>query len=68
MHIKEMAGLNIQIVVLCMFLGGGGKWVLKKGKIILQIFKISINVVNIISVTKKYKNTILKFVFLNRKN
>ena len=67
MHIKEMAGLNIQIVVLCMFLGGG-KWVLKKGKIILQIFKISINVVNIISVTKKYKNTILKFVFLNRKN
>jgi hypothetical protein len=67
MHIKEMAGLNIQIVVLCMFLGGE-KWVLKKGKIILQIFKISINVVNIISVTKKYKNTILKFVFLNRKN
>ena len=37
---KEMVGLNIQTMVLCVF-SGGGKWRLEKGKIIQEILRIS---------------------------
>ena len=39
LNFKEMVGLNIQTMVLCVF-SGGGKWKLEKGKIIQEILRI----------------------------
>jgi hypothetical protein len=40
LNFKEMVGLNIQTMVLCVF-SGGKMWRLEKGKIIQEILRIS---------------------------
>ena len=57
-NFKEMVGLNIQTMVLCVF-SGGKKWRLEKGKIIqeiLRISKISFRGIQIEAIQKKSAN------------
>ena len=66
---KRISALNIQIMILCMFLGRE-KWGSENGKIILEIrriFKILINGVNIIPVRKNGKIRFLNILFLHKK-